>query len=216
MQVGEFCDVALGGGAEHLDQCGRHIGGFVALERSGHRGGHLVQAGNPRHQPTQIGVAGNGVAAIRSAQAASSTKVDRNRSGPLRSKASSDVTCCQPSPISPNTMSSGTNASSRMTSLKWCAPFIEMIGRISMPGPRKSTMNWLRPAWRCCGSTGAVRASAMNACGKMRPRRPDLRAGERPAAVDALGAGAHAGQVGAGVRLAHPDAEEALSAHDPR
>ncbi len=101
--------------------------------------------------------------------AASSGNVDSTRSGPLRSKPSSEVTWCQPSPIWPNTMSSATKASSRITSLKWWLPFIDTMGRTSTPGPSNLTMNWLRPACRCAGSTGAVRASTMKACARCAP-----------------------------------------------
>ncbi len=55
----------------------------------------------------------------RRANAASSGKVDRIRSGPLRSKASSAVTWCQPAPSSPSSMSPGTTTESKTTSLKW-------------------------------------------------------------------------------------------------
>ncbi|MCY1431249.1 hypothetical protein D9M71_472130 [compost metagenome] len=43
---------------------------------------------------------------------------------------------------------------------------------------------------------------------------PDLLAGDAPAAVDLLGAGAHGGEVGADVRLAHADAAVDLAAGD--
>ncbi|SUA04209.1 Uncharacterised protein [Mycolicibacterium fortuitum] len=72
-------------------------------------------------------------------------------------------------PISPKTMESGTNTSSSTTSLKWWPPFIETMGRTSAPGAFRSTMNWLRPACRCAGSTGSVRASTMNACARCAP-----------------------------------------------
>ena len=60
--------------------------------------------------------------------------VDRMRSGPLRSKPSSEVTCRQPSPTLPNTSASATNTSSKVTSLKWCSPPICTIGSMVIPG----------------------------------------------------------------------------------
>ena len=65
----------------------------------------------------------------------------RIRSGPLRSKDSSAVTCCQPAPISPSTLSSSMNTSSKVTSLKWCSPDISTIELIEMPGKSVGTMN---------------------------------------------------------------------------
>jgi hypothetical protein len=54
--------------------------------------------------------------------------------GPARSKASSLVTCFQPAPSSPTSMSSGTKASWKTTSLKWCLPVRSMMGLMVMPG----------------------------------------------------------------------------------
>ncbi len=149
------------------------------------------------------------------AAAASSWKVDRTRSGPLRSKASSDVTCAQPSPTSPSTRSSGTNTPSRCTSLKWWSPPIEMIGRIVTPGARRSTMNWLRPVVPVGRVERRGAGEREERVGLVRAGGPHLGAGEPPAAVDPLGAGADAREVGARVGLAHPDAEDDLAAADP-
>ena len=79
------------------------------------------------------------------------------------------MTWCHPEPISPSTMASGTNTPSNTTSLKWCAPVSNGIGRIVTPGLDSSTMNCERPAWRCASSRGAVRASAKNARARCAP-----------------------------------------------
>ena len=50
----------------------------------------------------------------------------------------------------------------------------------------------------------------------IKPRGPDLLAVEPPALRRARGAGAHAGQIGARIGLAHADAEEGLAAADAR
>ncbi len=47
--------------------------------------------------------------------------------------------------------------------MKWCSPDIDSTGRISTPGESSRTMNWLSPACRCAGSSGAERASAKKA-----------------------------------------------------
>ena len=53
----------------------------------------------------------------------------------------------------------------------------------------------------------------------MRPgrvRRPDFLTVQFPAAIDLFGAAAHAGQIRPRIRLAHPDAKEALARANPR
>jgi hypothetical protein len=95
--------------------------------------------------------------------AARSGYVDRKRSGPLRSNASSPVTCFQPAPTSPSTIPSGTCTRSNTTSLKWWAPVSSLIGRMVTPGASSSTMNCVSPAWRAVSSRGAERARAKNA-----------------------------------------------------
>ena len=85
---------------------------------------------------------------------------ERYRSGPLRSKASSVVTCFQPASSSPTRMSSGTNASWKTTSLKWCAPERSMMGRMLIPGDRASTRNCESPSCFLSGTT-RVRNSAI-------------------------------------------------------
>ncbi len=139
------------------------------MQGIGHRGRHVMQTGDARNQPAHFRAADSFWAARWSTDSVSSGKVDKNRSGPLRSKPSSEVTWVQPLPISPNTQASGTNTSSSTTSLKWWPPFIEMMGRTSTPCACRSTMNWLSPACRCATSTGSVRASTMNACARCAP-----------------------------------------------
>jgi hypothetical protein len=52
----------------------------------------------------------------------------------------------------------GTRTSSKNTWLRWCAPSIETIGRMVMPGERRSISRKEMP---CCGLTsGSVRTSA--------------------------------------------------------
>ena len=47
----------------------------------------------------------------------------------------------------------------KVISLKWCSPDISTIGLMSIPAEPVGTMNWLKPEWRRCGSSGPVRAS---------------------------------------------------------
>ncbi len=55
------------------------------------------------------------------------------------------------------------------TSLKWCSPVISSIGLIVTPAASVGTMNWLKPAWRCGGSSGPVRASTTIWCATCAP-----------------------------------------------
>ena len=77
-------------------------------------------------------------------------------------------------------------------------------------------MNWLSPACRCCGSTAAVRASAMNACARWAPEvqtfvpDSDQPPSTRSARVRTLARS----EPESGSLM--PMREEAFSAHDPR
>ncbi len=82
----------------------------------------------------------------------SSLNSTRKRSGALRSKASSLVTCFHPLPSSPSRQSSGTNRSVRKIWLKWCSPNRLMTGLMSIPGDFRSTRNCVAPAWRSASS----------------------------------------------------------------
>ena len=82
------------------------------------------------------------------------------RSGPERSKASSLVTCSQPSPSLPIRQLSGMKASLKVTSFQSWRPARLMIGRMVTPGVLRSTRSWLSPLWRSpCWPE--VRTSAM-------------------------------------------------------
>ena len=61
------------------------------------------------------------------------------------------------------------NTSSKVISLKWCSPVIKTIGLTAIPGESVGTMNWLNPAWRRCGSSGAVRARTTIWCARCAP-----------------------------------------------
>ena len=143
-----------------------------------------------------------------------SVAVDRIRSGPLRSKPSSAVTWCQPLPTSPSTSPSATNASSNVTSLKWCSPFISWIGLIVIPAASVGTMNWLKPAWRCCGIERAGPRQHHDLVCEVRAAGPHLGAVEQPAAVGRDRAGLDRGEVGARAVLAHPDRRVQLARGD--
>ncbi|CFN66204.1 Uncharacterised protein [Bordetella pertussis] len=67
------------------------------------------------------------------------------RSGPLRSNASSAVTCSQPLPSWPMSASSDSCTSSKNTSEKCASPARSEIGRTVTPGNDRSTMNCDRP-----------------------------------------------------------------------
>jgi hypothetical protein len=63
-----------------------------------------------------------------------------------------------PSLTAPTTISSGTNMSSKNTSLNRLSPVISRSGRMSMPGEDMSTRKYVMPL--CLGAPGAVRTSS--------------------------------------------------------
>ena len=137
----------------------------------------------------------------------------RNRSGPLRSKASSLVTCCQPAPSSPITRSAGMKTRSKTTSLKSSAPARLRIGRMVMPGALRSTRSWLSRGGgrsrraRC----GTARSSCAARCAWLVQTLAPV--SSKPPSTGRRGCGR--GEIGAGIGLAHADAEEDLAAADP-
>jgi hypothetical protein len=78
--------------------------------------------------------------------------LEYTRSGPLRSKASSALTCVQPLPSSPTRASSASSTLSKNTSEKCASPVKSRIGRTVTPGSDRSTMNCDKPFCRSCGS----------------------------------------------------------------
>ena len=74
------------------------------------------------------------------------------RSGPLRSKANSAVTCAQPPPSAPINASLPKATFSKKTSQNWLSPVRSLIGRTVMPGNDKSTITWDRPFCRSAAS----------------------------------------------------------------
>ena len=74
--------------------------------------------------------------------------LEYRRSGPLRSKASSAVTCSQPWPSAPMRASAPSCTLSKNTSQKWLSPERSSIGRTVTPGNDRSTMTCDRPLWR--------------------------------------------------------------------
>ena len=105
----------------------------------------------------------------------------------------------QPSSSSPTRQSSGTNTSSRNTSLNSASPVISRSGRTSMPGALHVDQEVADALVLRGVRVGAGQADAP--VGALGDRGPHLLAGEPPAAVDLLGAGAQRGQVGAGAGL---------------
>ena len=85
--------------------------------------------------------------------------MDRTRSGPPRSKVSSEVTCVQLAPIRRTPCHRVRRPGPGMTSLlKWWAPFIEMIGPDLDTGAAQ--IDGTGSTWRrCAGSTGSVEPS---------------------------------------------------------
>ncbi|CFN64953.1 Uncharacterised protein [Bordetella pertussis] len=81
------------------------------------------------------------------------------RSGPLRSSASSAITCRQPLPSSPTSASCGSSTLSNSTSQKCASPAMSRMGRISMPGRARSKIICDSPRWRSSGAP-EVRTSA--------------------------------------------------------
>ena len=139
---------------------------------------------------------------------------DRKRSGPLRSKASSLVTCRQPSPSPPTSRSLGTKTRSSTISLKSCSPARLRIGRIVTPGAFRSTISCVSPAWRLLRVERIGAHQRDRVMRLVRVARPHLRAGHLVAAADRDRAGADRGQIGAGIRLAHADREKDFAAAD--
>ena len=72
-----------------------------------------------------------------------------------RSWSSSNFAQLQPCPSSPTRWATGTRTLSKNISFRLCAPSIEMIGRIVMPGERASISKKLMP--RCGFASGSVR-----------------------------------------------------------
>ena len=113
---------------------------------------------------------------------------------------------------------SGTNTSVRKISLKWCSPS-RVAHRADVDAGRLQRQQELR----CAGVT--VRfllalcghlAEQDGVVGAMRVGGPQLAAVDLVAAIHLHRAGARAGEVGAGVRLAHADAEGQFAGGDLR
>ncbi|MOA06730.1 hypothetical protein D3C78_1263900 [compost metagenome] len=89
-----------------------------------------------------------------------STMLENSRSGPLRSKASSAVTCSQPWPSLPISASGPSCTLSKNTSQKWLSPDRSWMGRTVTPGRLRSTITCDRPLCRSAASP-EVRTSAI-------------------------------------------------------
>ena len=109
----------------------------------------------------------------------------------------------------PTRQSSGTNTSSRKTSLNSASPVISRSGRTSMPGALHVDQEVADALVLRRVRVGAGQADAP--VGALGDRGPHLLAGELPAAVDPLGAGAQRGQVGAGAGLGEQLAPDQLA-----
>src|ERR1700736_5656360 len=120
------------------------------------------------------------------------------RSGPERSKASSLVTCSQPSPSLPIRQLSGMKASLNVTSFQsWRPAGLEVDQDLAQPLVAIAVL-----------ARGAHQRDAVVVA--MCTRGPHLGAVDPEAARHRLGAGAHRGEVRTGVRLAHADREVAF------
>ncbi len=100
------------------------------------------------------------VGAVSSSTSATSAPTPAPIEAPLpidtRSFASVVRPARQPSSTAPITQSSGTNTSSKKTSLNQASPLISRKGRISIPGEPISTKKQVMPSW--AGLSGEVRA----------------------------------------------------------
>ena len=76
----------------------------------------------------------------------------------------------------------------------------------------RSTMNWLRPAWRVDFLGRAHQRD--HVVGVLRAGGPDFLAVDAPPAIDLSRARAHGGEIGARSRFAHADAEIGFAARD--
>ena len=136
------------------------------------------------------------------------------RSGPLRSSASSPVTWRQPSPSCPISLSAGMTTLSKTHSLKSCLPARLTMGWTRTPSLSRSIRNWLSPPWRS-SPAGPVRQSAIMYCERWALLVHTLVPSMRQPSFGPLGTGAHRGEIGAGVGLAHADGEVAFAGGDP-
>ena len=111
-----------------------------------------------------------------------------------------ELATVHPSPGAPISWSSGTNTSSRNTSLNSASPVICTSGRTSTPAACMSTTRQEMP---CCrlGASGSAAGQAQTPVGELGVGGPDLAAGDQPPALDPLGPGGERGQVAAGVGL---------------
>ena len=135
-----------------------------------------------------------------------------HRSGPARSKLSSDVFCAQPWPSPPSSRSSGTNTPSNTTSLKSSVPSRNGIGLTVTPGECRSTISWLKPGVTVVGVARAAQHDGV--VGEVRVARPDLRARQLVATVDLRRSARHRREVAPRVGLAHADRERELAPAD--
>ena len=141
---------------------------------------------------------------------------NRCRSGPLRSKASSAVTCSQPVPSCRSARRRPARTSSKKTSQKCASPVRSSIGRTVTPGSCRSTMNCDRPLLPVLRrARGAHQRD--HVVRLVRVGGPDLLAVQAPAGLGrASRACCTLARSEPALRLAHADAEEQLAAADAR
>src|SRR5579885_122566 len=99
-------------------------------------------------RPSAAAARGSGSAPSRRTSSMSRRIVLRKRSGPLRSKASSLVTCRQPSAASPTSIADGPKTLSKTTSLNFVTLAWLWIAGSERPRAARSMTSWLSPAWR--------------------------------------------------------------------
>ena len=130
---------------------------------------------------------------------------------PTRSWASAVRITDQPPPTSPSTASGPAGTSSKKTSLRWCGPSIERMGRTVMPGASIGTSSIVMPSWRVPGPTRAARMhqSAMSGV-----RGPDLLARDAPAVAVGLGTCAQRREVRPRLGLGEPLAPDDPAGRD--
>ena len=138
------------------------------------------------------------------------------RTGRCRPARTTCTSCTidQPSSTVPSTSASVTRRSSKNTSLRWCGPIMQRIGRTWIAGSSIGTRKIVRP---CCFFSPLRRAGQQEA--PLRHGgvgRPDLLAADQPAVAVAPGRGSQRGEVGAGLGLGEALAPDHLAARDGR
>ena len=134
-------------------------------------------------RPTASASRGSGSAPARRISSTSSAEGAEEALGPaaLEGRARSSPAASRRPPCRRSGRPARTRRRST-TSLKSCSPARLMIGRIVTPGALRSTISWLRPAWRSVARPARCGTSAIMKCDCVRVARPHLGAGDLAAA----------------------------------